>query len=133
MIKLNNKFSTDTIINIPKNLSRQVREAKICGDYKVTGYYNNYILLSKTDGSEVLTDTDTLSYLSGCKVNNPELWEVIDAERYQPELTDFYNYNYFVENERGMGYWYCGYVGPRRCITVSLVNSRWCYSKMPWD
>ena len=112
-----------------------MREAKIAGEYTIKEYLAKYniIIVRNSDGLLVATDFDTISYLTGTHVENPEIWTCIDPERFQPEVSEYCNNDYFTEDESDLGFWYCGWRNDvDRTLSTTLLTGRWCYGRFPW-
>jgi hypothetical protein len=135
MIRLNKNIALHTEVFIPHNLSWQASAAEVGGTYTIQDHYGDdqYILKNVANGSEILVDFDSLSFLCGESVENPPMWTIIDPDKYQPEKNEEYNYNYYTEDREKFGFWYCGWRGKYSTLSASLLTSRWCYGKMPWD
>ena len=137
MIQLNKSIRLGQHVTVPEHLSWQTDEARISGEYVVfeikdDDFYDGIVVLSKANGEMIEATPATVAYLTGTKVLNPSMWDVIDPDRFQPERSDYHKEDYFTEEDEGFGFWYCGWRGNRRTLDSSMVPCRWCYGKMPW-
>ena len=135
MIQLNKNIVPHTQVDIPYHLSWQASEAGIGGTYIIQSLYRGdlYLLKNVDNGSEILVDFESLSYLCGKSVENPQMWTIINPDEYQPETNEEPNHHYFTEDNEEFGFWYCGWCSSYRTLNAALLTSRWCYGKMPWD
>lgn len=135
MIKLNYNIKIGDEVTI-KNLSWQVREAKVTGTYKIINIPKDedYALLQREDDKKLLyVEIDTLRYLMGEKVNKETFCKIINPQEYQPELSEEYLYDYLSEDEEKLGFCYCGQMGDIRTISMALIYCDWCYINLPWN
>lgn len=133
MVRLNHNVKIGDSVNIGSHLSWQVAEARISGNYKVSGMEAHYAIL-KRDGDNyiVAIDLDTLSYLAGTDVDNPPPYQAINPKDFQPSIDEEYDTDYLSECRDVLGFHYCGYRGHYRAIEMELINCPWCYIKLPW-
>ena len=135
MIKLNYNIQIGDEVTI-KNLSWQVREAKVAGIYKVINIPKDetFATLQREDDKQLLyVDVDTLRYLMGKKVDKEDFCVAINPQKYQPELGEDYLYDYLSEDKEEIGFCYCGWKGNIRTISMALINYDWCYINLPWN
>ena len=133
MIKLNKNLYIGQKVTIPSDLSYQVLEAGVGGEYVISKFYEERVILQRiSDGSLLETTHWELYYLTGTKVKDKELWMAIDSGDCQPERSDRFYKDYFTENGDEFGYWYCGWCDSHRTLVSSMVDSRWCYGRLPW-
>lgn len=135
MIKLNYNIKINDEVTI-KNLSWQVRKAKVAGIYKIIDIPKdeNFATLQREDDGQLLyVDIDTLTYLTGKKVDKEDFCEAINSQKYQPELNEEYLYDYLSEDREEIGFCYCGWKGDIRTISMTLICCDWCYINLPWN
>lgn len=135
MIKLNYNIKIGDEVTI-KNLSWQVREAKVAGTYKIINMPKDdgYALLRREDDKKLLyVEIDTLRYLMGEKVNKETFCKIINPQEYQPELSEEYLCDYLSEDREELGFCYCGQKGDIRIISMALIYCDWCYINLPWN
>lgn len=135
MIKLNYNIKISDEVTI-KNLSWQVREAKVEGIYKIIDIPKDedYVILQRENDKKLLyIEIDTLRYLMGEKVNKETFCKTINPQKYQPELNEEYLCDYLSENREELGFCYCGWMGDIRTISMALIYCDWCYINLPWN
>lgn len=135
MIKLNYNIKIGDEVTI-KNLSWQVRAAKVAGIYKIIDIPKDkaYATLQREDDKQLLyVHKHTLTYLTGEKVDKEDFCKAINPQKYQPELDEEYLYDYLSEDREEIGFCYCGWRGDIRTISMALICCNWCYINLPWN